>query len=131
MTPRDERNSVINHNRNCCDQPRERLNARSIPGRRIDQRYPPVDPFPPKPAVPRRLVQAGDIIQYYTGQSTDGEEIWLRATVRPMTKKLQLKHPDYYNILDERGQEKSIELLRGGAWCVLNTGDVGAHETSL
>ena len=48
-----------------------------------------------------------------------------------MTKKLQLKHPDYYNIIDERGQEKSIELLRGGGWCALNTGDVGAHETSL
>ena len=96
----------MNHNRNCCDQTRERLNACSIPARRVDKRYPPVDPFPPKPAVPRRLVQAGDIIQYYTGKIENGEKLWLRATVRPMTTKLQLKQPNYYNIIDERGQEK-------------------------
>ena len=67
-SPRDERNSVMDHNRNWYDQTRERLNARSIPGRRVDKRYPPVDPSQPKPAVPRRLVQAGDIIRYQKGQ---------------------------------------------------------------
>ena len=48
-----------------------------------------------------------------------GEEIWLRATVRTMTKKLQTKYPHYYNILNERGEEKSLELKVGGAWQVL------------
>ena len=36
-----------------------------------------------------------------------------------MTLKLQRKYPTYYNILNERGEEKSLELKVGGAWQVL------------
>ena len=127
--PQQPRGTVIYHNSNCCPQPRQRLLARSLPGRRVNKRHPPVDPFPPKPPIPRRVVQAGDVIKYFTGWLEDGEELWLRATIQPMTKKLQIKYPDYYNVLNERGEEKSVELLRGGDWSVLRDGKFTNNET--
>ena len=36
-----------------------------------------------------------------------------------MTKKLQMKHPNYYNVTDEKGKDKSIELMVGGSWEVM------------
>ena len=66
------RETVIYHNSNCCDEPRQRLQGRSMPGRRVDKRHPPVDPFPPKPTVPQRVVQTGDIIKYLAGVLENG-----------------------------------------------------------
>ena len=95
----------------------------------MDKRHPPLGPFPPQPPIPCRVVQAGDVIKYFTGWLEDGEELWLRATVQPMTKKLQVKHPTYYNVLNERGEEKSVELLKGGDWGVLHDGEFIINET--
>ena len=32
---------------------------------------------------------------------------------------MQLKHPTYYNVIDEKGKEKSLELVLGGEWKIL------------
>ena len=45
-----------------------------------------------------------------------------------MTKKLQMRYPSYYNVINERGQEKSVELLRGGGWVLLRDGEFIANE---
>ena len=40
-----------------------------------------------------------------------------------MTKKLQTRYPNFYNVIDETGAEKSVELIVGGAWKVLRNGE--------
>ena len=115
VTP-PRRGTVINHEGACCSTPRARLYGRAMPGRPIERRS-PVEA--PNIQQNNRLVHPGDVVKYLSGWAPDGEEIWLRATVRPMTKKLQTKYPHYYNILNERGEEKSLELKVGGAWQVL------------
>ena len=106
------RETVIHHDGACCPEPeqRARLGGRSLPGRAVDERHRIVG------SIPGRLVHAGDVIRYFTGWLVDNEEQWLRATVRTMTKRNQEKYPNYYNILNEQGEEKSLELLEGGAW---------------
>ena len=106
----NERDSVIQHEGECCQIPRDRLPGRSLPGRPIQRTYLNES---------QRLVQPGDVIKYFTGYSDSGKENWLRATIRPMTKKMQLKHPTYYNVIDEKGKEKSLELVLGGEWKIL------------
>ena len=53
------------------------------------------------------------------------EEIkeWLQATVRPMFLTQQRLHPTYYNVLNELGEELSVELLVGGNWQMLRGED--------
>ena len=111
------RQSVIQHEGQCCSSDRQRRVGRSAPGRQIN-RHQQVQGKPPPPG-PLRLVEPGDVIQYFTGWIVNGQEEWLRATIRPMTAKAKKKHPDYYNVVNEKGEEKSIKLVRGGAWAVL------------
>ena len=51
----------------------------------------------------------------------DGDEqVWLQATVQMMFLTVQRQHPTYYNVVNERGQEVSLELLPGvGGWQIL------------
>ena len=116
-TSDEDQDSVIRHNGNCCPEPRSRLSGTALPGRPIERRIGALQPplHPPQ----RRLVQPGEILRYFTGYDQNGDEVWLRATVRPMTKKLQMKHPNYYNVTDEKGKDKSIELMVGGSWEVM------------
>ena len=113
---------MILHDGACCPvpEPRPRLHGRSLPGRAVDERHRTVQPNEHPGSIPGRLVHTGDVIKYFTGWMIDGEEQWLRATVQPMTKKNQQKYPNYYNILNEVGEEKSIKLLEGGAWQLLH-----------
>ena len=123
------KDSVIQHSRNgkCCAEmptPRPRLDARSLPGRSIENRNLSVEVQQRlgarRKTLPGRLVKEGEVIRYFTGYSGDVQQ-WLRATVQPMTLTQQRKHPAYYNILNEKGNELSIELLPGErTWQVLH-----------
>ena len=121
---------VIQQSRNgkCCAEmpsaPRPRLDVRSLPGRSIENRNLSVEVQQRLGArtrtLPGRLVVEGEVIRYYTGYSGDVQQ-WLRATVQPMTLTQQRKHPAYYNILNEKGKELSVELLPGErTWQVLH-----------
>ena len=57
-------------------------------------------------------------------QPTPPEVRWELATVARMTKKLQGKHPDYYNVRLNSNNlvSKSVELLPGGTWQVWRKG---------
>ena len=121
------RNTVIQHD-GCCEtnpepNPRVRLGGRSLPGRPIQDRNLSADtPRPPRPprSISGRLVHAGDVIRYFTGYMVDNQEFWLRATVQPMFLTVQRINPTYYNVLNERGEEVSLELLGGiGGWQTL------------
>ena len=112
----NDRDSVIRHEGECCTS-RQRIPARSLPGRPIG-RYETLHPSKKTPFADR-VVKTGDVIQYFTGSYLDEQEEWIRATVQPMTKKLQLKYPDYYNIINEQGKEMSIKLQPGGSWRLL------------
>ena len=56
---------------------------------------------------------------YLSGWAPNGDETWLRATIRPMTRKLRTRYPHYYNIINEKNEEKSLELKVGGAWKIM------------
>jgi hypothetical protein len=55
----------------------------------------------------------GDVIRYFSGYDDDDSEKWLRATVQPMYLTQQRLYPTFYNVLNERGEELSVELLPG------------------
>ena len=116
-----DRTTVIHHDGACCPdpQPRPRLGGRSLPGRAVDERHRHVDDEEHPGSIPGRKLHTGDVIKYFTGWLVDNEEQWLRATIQPMTKKDQRRYPNYYNILNEAGEEKSLKLIEGGAWKVL------------
>ena len=114
----NQRGPVIRHEGECCTHPRQRIPARSLPGRPIG-RYETVHPSHKNTPFVDRVVKTGDVIQYFTGTYLDGQEEWIKATVQPMAKKLQLKHPEYYNIINEKGKEMSIKLQPGGCWRIL------------
>ena len=109
-----DRINVIRHDGSCCStqSSRTRLKGRSLPGRQIDQRHPNVDKNVHPLSIPGRLVHTGDMIIYFTGNTVDGEEQWIRATIKQMTIKMQLRYPTYYNVLNELGQELCLECLR-------------------
>ena len=96
------KDSVIQHLKDgkCCTDmlpaPRERLGARSLPGRSIENRNLSVDPQTSlgtrSRTLPGRLVEDGDVIRYLSGYLGD-EQQWLRATVQPMTLTQQRKYP--------------------------------------
>ena len=117
---------VIQHD-GCCaadsqPRPRSRLEARSLPGRSIENRNLTVDiPHPRGPrSIPGRLAHTGDVIRYFTGYTQGEEEVWLQATVQVMFQTVQRRHPSYYNVVNERGEEVSLELLAGvGGWQIL------------
>ena len=113
----NERESVIRHEGECCTHPRQRIPAKSLQGRPI-RRYETVNPSRKTPFVDR-VVKTGDVILYFTGSYLDGQEEWIRAIVQSMTKKLQLKYPEYYNIINEQGKKMSIKLRPGGCWRIL------------
>ena len=106
------RTTVIQHEGSCClmTPSRPRLNGRSLPGRQIDRRHKNIDENTHPFSIPGRVVHTGYVISYFTGNIIDGQQQWLRATIQQMTKKLQHKHPSYYNILNELGEELSIQL---------------------
>ena len=117
---------VIQHD-GCCaavppPRPRERLGARSLPGRSIENRNLTVDIPHPRGSrsIPGRLAHTGDVIRYFSGYVDGDEQVWLQATVQMMFLTVQRKHPTYYNVVNERGQEVSLELLAGvGGWQIL------------
>ena len=121
--------SVIQHleTGRCCTNtsaPRARLRARSLPGRSILNRNLSADAQgrlgARRRVLPGRLVGEGDVVRYLSGYDGENQE-WLRATVIPMTLKLQRKYPTYYNILNETGVEMSVELITGARnWQVLH-----------
>ena len=121
--------SVIQHleTGKCCTDtsaPRARLGARSLPGRSIVNRNLAGDAQgrlgARRRVLPGRVVNEGDVIRYLSGYDGENQE-WLRATVIPMTLKLQRKYPTYYNILNETGDEMSVELIEGArSWQVLH-----------
>ena len=115
-----DRTTVIHHDGACCEdqEPRPRLGGRSLPGRAIDERHNKVSTEHPS-SIPGRLLHAGDVIKYFTGWLVDGEEQWLQATIQTMTKKDQRKYFNYFNILNEKGEEKSLKLIEGSSWKVL------------
>jgi len=58
------------------------------------------------------------IVREITRRTRCLADIWNIA--RDWTKKNQQKYQNYYNILNEVGEEKSIKLLEGGAWQLLH-----------
>lgn len=124
------RDTVIQHlnGGECCStetspEPRQRLGARSLPGRSIEDRNISVDTQrqgrPVRRTLPGRLAVEGDVIRYFTEYLVEGRHQWLRATVQHMTLTQQRLYPSYYNILNEQGVEMSIELLPGKDWQIL------------
>ena len=123
-------NSVIHHldDGECCTfpNPRQRLGARSLPGRSIESRTLTVDQpsgmlGARRRSIPGRLVIDGDVIRYFSGYEDDDSEEWLRATVQPMYLTQQRLYPTFYNVLNERGAELSVELLpRERTWQLLD-----------
>ena len=117
---------VIQHD-GCCaavppPRPRDRLGARSLPGRSIENRNLTVDIPHPRGSrsIPGRLAHTGEVIRYFTGYMDGDEQVWLQATVQMMFLTVQRQHPTYYNVVNERGQEVSLELLAGvGGWQIL------------
>ena len=121
---------VIQHD-GCCtpqsspSQPRTRLGGRSLPGRSIEERNLAVNiPHPgTSGSIAGRLVHTGDVIRYFTGKVHEDQHVWLQATIQKMYKTLQRLHPTYYNIVNERGEEISLELLPGNqGWQILKEG---------
>ena len=110
------RDTVINHEGTCCSTPRHRLHGRTMPGRPIERRSPARQQNNDED---NRLVHPGDVIMYLSGWAPNGDETWLRATIRPMTKKLRTRYLHYYNIINEKNEEKSFELKVGGAWKIM------------
>jgi hypothetical protein len=51
-----------------------------------------------------------DVIRYFSGYDDDDSEECLRATVQPMYLTQQRLYPTFYNVLNERGEELSVEL---------------------
>ena len=121
---------VIQHD-GCCavvhpPQPRNRLGARSLPGRSIENRNLTIDVPNPRDSrsEPGRLAHTGDVIRYFSGYVDGDEQVWLQATVKKMYLKLQRKYPTYYNVMNERGEEISLELLPGvRGWQILRGGE--------
>ena len=74
----------------------------------------------PTRSIAGRLAHTGDVIRYFTGFLLNDEEVWLQATVQNMYMTVQQRHPTYYNVVNERGEEKSLELLPGvDGWQIL------------
>ena len=124
---------VIQHD-GCCathspSGPRRRLGARSLPGRPIENRNMKINVPRPTRSIPGRLAHTGEVIRYFTGFLENNQEVWLKATVQNMYMTVQQRHPTHYNVINERGEEKSLELLpgsdgwqilRGDAWVFVN-----------
>jgi hypothetical protein len=74
----------------------------------------------PAPDIDGRLVSEHELVRYNTFRPGDPEVRWELATVARMTKKLQGRHPDYYNVRLNSSNlvSKSVELLPGGTWQV-------------
>ena len=118
--------AVIQHKDDgaCCSLPetpvRDRMGARSDPGRPILDRALGICERRPGRVLPGRLAQDGDVIRYFSktivDENQEENEEWLQATVRPMFLTQQRLYPTYYNILNELGEELSVELLVGVNW---------------
>ena len=78
----------------------------------------------PAPDINGRLVSEHKLVRYNTSRPGDPDVRWELATVARMTKKLQGKHPDYYNVRLNSNNliSKSVELLPGGTWQVWRRG---------
>ena len=121
---------VIQHDGCCTPQTsppptQSRPGGRSLPGRSIENRSLNINiPHPGNSgSIPGRVVHTGDVIRYVTEDAHEDHHIWLQATVRKMYKTVQRLHPTYYNIVNERGEEISLELLPGNqGWQVLTEG---------
>ena len=78
----------------------------------------------PAPDIDGRLVSEHELVRYDTSRAGDQNVRWELATVARMTKKLQGKHPDYYNVRLNSNNliSKSVELLPAGTWQVWRSG---------
>ena len=74
----------------------------------------------PAPDIDGCLVSEHELVRYDTSKPSDPEVRWELATVTRMTKKLQRKNPNYYNVRLNSNNlvSKSVELLPGGTWQV-------------
>ena len=120
---------VIQHDGCCTPQssppPRSRLGGRSLPGRSIENRNLNVNTSHPgnSSSIAGRVVHTGDVIKYVTGEVHEHQQLWLQATVQKMFKTVQRLHPTYCNIVNERGEEISLELIPGNhGWQILREG---------
>ena len=86
----------------------------------IRSRNRPVVRPTPAPDIDGRLVSEHELVRYDTSRAGDPDVRWELATVARMTKKLQGKHPDYYNVRLNSNNlvSKSVELLPAGTWQV-------------
>ena len=78
----------------------------------------------PAPDIDGRLVSEHELVRYDTSRTGDQNVRWELATVARMTKKLQGKHPNYYNVRLNSNDlvSKSVELLPAGTWQVWRGG---------
>ena len=78
----------------------------------------------PAPDIDGRLVSEHELVRYDTSRTGDQNVRWELATVARMTKKLQGKHPNYYNVRLNSNNlvSKSVELLPAGTWQVWRSG---------
>ena len=74
----------------------------------------------PAPAIDGRLVSEHELVKYDTSRPSDPEVRWELATMTRMTKKLQGKNPNNYNVRLNNNNliSKSVELLPDGTWQV-------------
>ena len=103
---------------------RTRLDGRSLPGRSIEDRNLSLQNSDRlRGSIPGRLAHTGDVIKYFTGYYRGNEPEWLQATVQHMFLTQQRLHSTYYNIMNERGEQISVELIRGDLNWQLLRGD--------
>ena len=78
----------------------------------------------PAPDIDGRLVTEHELVRYDTSRPGSPEVRWELATVTRMTKKLQEKNPNYYNVRLNSNNliSKSVELLPGDTWQVWRGG---------
>ena len=74
----------------------------------------------PAPDIDGRLASEHELVRYDTSRPSDPEVRWELATVTRMTKRLQERNPNYYNVRLNSNNliSKSVELLPDGTWQV-------------